>query len=63
MQDLKDKLAEIQARGKKLQQLNAQLINRLENNKLELTKICGQIELLNGLLGEGDDDADTDDNC
>lgn len=62
MQDLKDKLAEVQARGESLQQLNAQLINQLEANKLELVKICGQIELLNGLLGEEDDNADKDNN-
>lgn len=62
MQDLKDKLAEVQARGEALQQSNAQLINRLEANKLELVKICGQIALLNELLGEEDDNADKDNN-
>lgn len=62
MQDLKNKLAEVQARGEALQQSNAQLINQLEANKLELVKICGQIALLNELLGEEGDHADTDDN-
>lgn len=63
MQDLKDKLAETQARGEALQRLNAQLINQLEANKLELVKICGQIELLNSLLGEEGENADKDNNC
>lgn len=61
MQDLKAKLAEAQARGNELQQLVNQLVNQLEMNKLELAKVCGQIELLKALVEE-DDDADENSN-
>ena len=46
------KLAELRAQGEALQKHNAQLIQQLEVNKVELAKICGKIELLSDMLSE-----------
>lgn len=48
--EINAKIAEIQAQGEALQQENQQITQLLEFNRLELSKICGKIELLNELL-------------
>ena len=49
---INQKLAEVKAQGDALQKHNAQLIQQIEVNKLELAKICGKIELLSDMLSE-----------
>ncbi len=46
------KLAELRAQGDALQKHNAQLIQQIEVNKVELAKVCGKIELLSDMLSE-----------
>lgn len=72
--EINQKLAELRAQGDALQKHNAQLIQQIEVNKLELAKICGKIELLSDMLselektptegenGEAEKDADKNDN-
>ena len=72
--EINQKLAELRAQGEALQKHNAQLIQQIEVNKLELAKICGKIELLSDMLselektptegenGEAEKDADKNDN-
>lgn len=48
--EINAKIAEVQAQGEVLQRENQQITQRLEFNRLELSKICGKIELLNELL-------------
>ena len=50
--EINQKLAELRAQGDALQKHNAQLIQQIEINKLELAKICGKIELLSDMLSE-----------
>lgn len=71
---INQKLAELRAQGDALQKHNAQLIQQIEINKVELAKICGKIELLSDMLselektptegenGEAEKDADKNDN-
>ena len=49
---INQKLAELRAQGDALQKHNAQLIQQIELNKVELAKICGKIELLSDMLSE-----------
>lgn len=49
---INQKLAELRAQGDALQKNNAQLIQQIEVNKVELAKICGKIELLSDMLSE-----------
>ena len=49
---INQKLAELRAQGDALQEHNAQIMQQLEVNKLELAKICGKIELLSDMLSE-----------
>ena len=49
---INQKLAELRAQGDALQKHNAQLIQQMEVNKVELAKICGKIELLSDMLSE-----------
>ena len=49
---INQKLAELRAQGDALQKHNAQLIQQIEVNKVELAKICGKIELLSDMLSE-----------
>ena len=49
---INQKLAELRAQGEALQQNNAQLIQQIEVNKVELAKVCGKIELLSDMLSE-----------
>ena len=50
--EIKQKIAEVRAQGDALQKHNAQLMQQLEVNKVELAKICGKIELLSDMLSE-----------
>ena len=71
---INQKLAELRAQGDALQKHNAQLIQQIDFNKVELAKICGKIELLSDMLselektptegenGEAEKDADKNDN-
>ena len=49
---INQKLAELRAQGDALQKHNAQLIQQIEVNKVELAKVCGKIELLSDMLSE-----------
>lgn len=49
---INQKLAELRAQGDALQKHNAQLIQQMEVNKVELAKVCGKIELLSDMLSE-----------
>ena len=72
--EINQKLAELRAQGHALQKHNAQLIQQIEVNKVELAKVCGKIELLSDMLseiektpvegenGEAGKDADKNDN-
>ena len=50
--EINQKLAELRAQGHALQKHNAQLIQQIEVNKVELAKVCGKIELLSDMLLE-----------
>ena len=50
--EIEKKIAEVRAQGESLQKHNAQLIQQIEVNKVELAKICGKIELLSDMLSE-----------
>lgn len=50
--EIEQKIAEVRAQGEALQKHNAQLIQQIEVNKVELAKICGKIELLSDMLSE-----------
>lgn len=50
--EIEQKIAEVKAQGDALQKHNAQMIQQIEVNKLELAKICGKIELLSDMLSE-----------
>lgn len=72
--EIEQKIAEVRAQGEALQKHNAQLMQQIEVNKVELAKICGKIELLFDMLselekaptagenGEAEKDADKNDN-
>ena len=72
--EIEQKIADIKAQGEALQKHNAQLIQQIEVNKVELAKVCGKIELLSDMLselektpvegenGEAEKDADKNDN-
>ena len=50
--EIKQKIADIKAQGEALQKHNAQLMQQIEVNKVEIAKICGKIELLSDMLSE-----------
>ena len=50
--EINQKLAELRAQGEALQKNNAQLIQQIEVNRVELAKVCGKIELLSDMLSE-----------
>ena len=50
--EINQKLAELRAQGEALQKHNAQLMQQIEVNKVELAKVCGKIELLSDMLLE-----------
>ena len=41
--EIEKKIAEVKAQGDALQKHNAQLIQEIEVNKVELAKVCGKI--------------------
>ena len=49
---IEQKIAEVKAQGDALQKHNAQLMQQIEVNKVELAKVCGKIELLSDMLSE-----------
>lgn len=50
--EIEKKIAEVNAQGDALQKHNAQLMQQIEVNKVELAKVCGKIELLSDMLSE-----------
>ena len=50
--EIEQKIAEVKAQGDALQKNNAQLIQQIEINIVELAIICGKIELLSDMLSE-----------
>lgn len=72
--EIEQKIAEVKAQGDALQKHNAQMIQQIEVNKVELAKVCGKIDLLSDMLSElekppvegenreAEKDADKDDN-
>lgn len=50
--EIEQKIAEVKAQGDALQKHNAQLMQQIEVNKVELAKVCGKIELLSDMLSE-----------
>ena len=48
--EINQKLAELRAQGHALQKHNAQLIQQIEVNKVELAKVCGKIELVSDMI-------------
>lgn len=50
--EIEQKIAEVRAQGEALQEHNAQIMQQLEVNKVELAKVCGKIELLSEMLSE-----------
>ncbi len=72
--EIEQKIAEVKAQGDALQKHNAQLIQQIEANKVEIAKIIGKLDLLSEMLselektptegenGEAEKDADKNDN-
>ena len=72
--EIEQKIAEVKAQGDALQKHNAQLIQQIEVNKVEIAKIIGKLDLLSEMLselektpaegenGEAEKDADQNDN-
>lgn len=72
--EIEQKIAEVKAQGDALQKHNAQLIQQIEVNKVEIAKIIGKLDLLSEMLadcekaptagenGEAEKDADKNDN-
>lgn len=47
---IEQKIAEVKAQGDALQKHNAQLIQQIEVNKVEIAKIIGKLDLLSEML-------------
>ena len=72
--EIEQKIAEVKAQGDALQKHNAQLMQQIEVNKVEIAKIIGKLDLLSEMLselekppvegenGEAEKDADKNDN-
>lgn len=72
--EIEQKIAEVKAQGDALQKHNAQMIQQIEVNKVEIAKIIGKLDLLSEMLadcektptegenGEAEKDADKNDN-
>ena len=48
--EIEQKIAEVKAQGDALQKHNAQLIQQIEVNKVEIAKIIGKLDLLSEML-------------
>lgn len=72
--EIEQKIAEVKAQGDALQKNNAQLMQQIEVNKVEIAKIIGKLDLLSEMLtdsekmppegkdGGAEKDADKNDN-
>lgn len=72
--EIEQKIAEVKAQGDALQKHNAQLMQQIEVNKVEIAKIIGKLDLLSDMLadcektptegenGEAEKNADKNDN-
>lgn len=72
--EIEQKIADVKAQGDALQKHNAQLMQQIEVNKVEIAKIIGKLDLLSEMLtdcekppvegenGEAEKDADKNDN-
>lgn len=72
--EIEQKIAEVKAQGDALQKHNAQLMQQIEVNKVEIAKIIGKLDLLSEMLtdcektptagenGKAEKDADKNDN-
>lgn len=72
--EIEQKIAEVKAQGDALQKHNAQLMQQIEVNKVEIAKIIGKLDLLSEMLadckkpptegenGEAEKNADENDN-
>ena len=72
--EIEQKIAEVKAQGDALKKHNAQLMQQIEVNKVEIAKIIGKLDLLSEMLtdcektptagenGEAEKDADKNDN-
>ena len=72
--EIEKNIAEVKAQGDALQKHNAQLIQQIEVNKVEIAKIIGKLDLLSEMLAdcektptegeneEAEKDADKNDN-
>ncbi len=50
--EIEQKIAEVKAQGDALQKHNAQLIQQIEVNKVEIAKIIGKLDLLSEMLAD-----------
>lgn len=50
--EIEKKIAEVKAQGDALQKHNAQLIQQIEVNKVEIAKIIGKLDLLSEMLAD-----------
>lgn len=48
--EIEQKIAEVKAQGDALREHNAQLIQQIEVNKVEIAKIIGKLDLLSEML-------------
>lgn len=48
--EIEQKIAEVKAQGDALQKHNAQLMQQIEVNKVEIAKIIGKLDLLSEML-------------
>lgn len=50
--EIEQKIAEVKAQGDALQKHNAQLMQQIEVNKVEIAKIIGKLDLLSEMLAD-----------
>ncbi len=50
--EIEQKIAEVKAQGDALQKHNAQLMQQIEVNKVEIAKIVGKLDLLSEMLAD-----------
>lgn len=50
--EIEQKIAEVKAQGDALQKHNAQLMQQIEVNKVEIAKIIGKLDLLSDMLAD-----------
>lgn len=52
--EIEKKIAEVKAQGDALQKHNAQLMQQIEVNKVEIAKIIGKLDLLSEMLTDSE---------